>query len=507
MFDVRRVVGLSAGVALAVALAGPVIARPMDPTITPLTRLTQPPRPDTFDELVSRLDPAMAENRLEDALAIASAITAHPDFPLASDATRLAATYLIGLLNLELGHPDAAVTPLVTATTMNGATADHWIARIDAQERTGDRITAAHSLAEMIARFPGVATRLDPTYLIYMATDPDPAMGLELRAALLNSDWHDPAESVAWLLHVDELLASGALDRARAVVARITDPKDLVQIHAVHRYDRLTADLPPLDIPAVFAAALAEHRREASAPDADLQAYQTLAFALFARGQLTEALTATDTALALPDAEVGSETWRSRTWVMDTRARVLMALGRGNDAAVQSQAAAARIEAGSTDLSQAINLGWLYLRLDRNAEALATTTGVDESAGATFDVMLTVQVRACAATALGDGPTAEAAYAFLADNWRVAPRAVMDALLCRGDVDGAAAVMVRRLEDADLAITAFAELHTYLPAPDPTPFDTRLVDGDAIIAARPDVMAARDRIGRLFSIPILAGLS
>ena len=505
MIDLRKAPGLSFAVAMAMALSGPVAARPVDPTTAPPARLTPPASPVALDDLISRLNPAVVENRLEDALAIATAIAAHSDFPLASDPTRLAVIYLIGVLNLELDQPGAALAPLVTTTGMNGATTDHWIARIDAEERTGDRTSAARSLAEMIRRFPGAATELDPTYLIYRAIDPDPEMGFALRAALLNSDWRHPADSMVWLQHVDELLVLGEIDRARGVTERITAPTDLIQLYALHRYDALTADLAPLDISAELAAALDADRFAAQAPDAGIDAYKTLGFAFFARARLDEALATTDAALALPEAEAGTDAWRDRTWVMDTRARTLMALGRRDEAAVQSLAAAARFEEGRKDLSQTINLGWLFLRLDRNAEALATTESVDESADATFDVMLTIQIRACAATALGDAPVAEAAYAYLAANWRVAPRAVMDAVLCRGDVDGAAVRMVQRLDDPDLSAEALSELHHYLPPPAPTPFDARLNAGDAAIAARPEVIAARDRVGRVFSIPTLGG--
>lgn len=508
MIDVRKALGPSVGLSmgLAVILAGPAIARPLDPTTRPPAGFGQPVGPETLDDAVARLNLALSEGRREDGLAIVEVISTRADFPMASDQVRLATFYLIGILNLEMNRPGAAVAPLVTATGMTGATAQHWIRRIDAEERSGNGTAAAHSLAQLIRQFPEALEDMDPGYPLYLATDPDmdPAAGVDLRAALFDSNWHHTAESTVWGLQVDDLLALGEIDQARRVLERISEPSDLIRIRALHRYDVLTNDLPPIDIPHLLARDLEADRLGVATPNPEIGAYKTLAFALFSRGQLSEALTTTDVALARPEPDAGTAAWRDRTWLMDTRARTLMALGRGDEAAVQSQAAAARIEEGRADLSQTINLGWLYLRLDRNADAMATTVKVDENAEATFDTMLTIQIRACAASALGDGPAAEAAYAYLAANWRVAPRAVMDALLCRGDVDGAAAVMVQRLDDPELAATALAELHHHLPAPAPTPFDTRLIAGDAIIAARPDVIAARDRVGRLFHIPTLA---
>lgn len=505
MFRMHKILGVSA--ALAVTLSGPLVARSMDPTAKPPALTGQVVSPDSYDSLTDRLQPALAEERWADALAILKAMAAHPDFPLVNADARLATFYLTGILSLELDRPEAAVATLVTATGMRGATADHWFRRIEAENRSGDRTAATRSLIQMLQRFPASLSDVSRLYMLQQATDPnlDKAAGFELRATLLAADWHDDAESSVWMIHIDELMDQGETDRARTVARRVTSPPDVIQLHAMRRYDPLTADSPPINIESLMATALTQKRLKVIAPDADLAAYSSLSYALFNRGELVEALATADTALALPEPAAGTDAARDRVWIMDTRARTLMALGRYEEAVTQMQAAAARHEEGGVNVSQTINLSWLYLRLNRNAEALALMAGFDESTASPFGAMQAAQIRACAATALSGGAAAETAYAYLASHWRDAPRAAIDALLCRDDIDGAAAVMIKRLEDPDLAADALSELHQYLPSPAPTPFDARLNAGDAAMAAMPEVIAARDRVGRVFSVPTLGG--
>jgi tetratricopeptide (TPR) repeat protein len=505
MFLMRRFLGVS--FALAMTLSGPALAGPMDPTTSPPGRTGQAADPDSYGALTDRLQPALTEERWADALAILKAMATHADFPLVNADARLATFYLTGILSLELDRPEAAVAPLVAATNMSGATPNHWFRRIEAENRSGDRTGATNSLAQMLQRFPAALNDVSPRYMLQQATDPDldKAVGFELRATLFAADWHDEAESLVWMIHIDELLARDETDRARTVARRVTSPSAVIQLHAMRRYDPLTADSPPIDIEAMMATALAELRLKVAAANADLAAYSGLSAALFNRGELAEALATTDTALAGPDPEAGTDAARDRVWIMDTRARTLMALGRYDEAVAQMQTASTRNREGGVNVSQTINLSWLYLRVNRNAEALALMAGFDRSTASPFGVMQAVQIQACAASALGDGAAAETAYVYLASHWHDAPRAAIEALLCREDIDGAAAIMVRRLDDPDLAAQALSDLHHYLPPPAPTPFDARLSAGDAAMAVRPEVIAARDRVGRVFSVPTLGG--
>lgn len=464
---------------------------------------------EPFGEIVSRMILALREERAEDALALAKGLSTHPDFAGQPLQVRRGVWHVIGALNVDLGRYEAALEPLRTAARMPGAEADIWFALINAENRAGHRDAAARSVIEMVRLIPSALESLSDRYVYQLAWDKDvPAdVRFELREALWDADWSPDSPSGFWLAYIDGLLERGRMDRALEVLPRVTSPSSRLQLHALHRYDDLRARAgdPAFDIDAAFAADLASDRAAAAAPDADLEDRSTLASSLMMAGHYDEALTVADAALALPRPTKDSEDWGTYTWVMDTRSRVLMMLGRPDEALAQMRQASQRIEGEDENVSQTINLGWLYLRMGRNAEAMAAVADIGEDDASPFGVMQATEVTACAAQALGDVTAANKAHAYLVEHWRDAPLALYESLACRGDTDGMAALMIRRLEDPELAEAALAELHTHLRASNPTAFDARMIALNEAVASRPDVVAARDRVGRVLTIPSLSG--
>ena len=177
-----------------------------------------------------------------------------------------------------------------------------------------------------------------------------------------------------------------------------------------------------------------------------------------------------------------------------------MALGRTDEAIDQMRIAAARAEGEGVNVSQTINLGWLYLRAGRNDEAIAVASTVPEESVSPFGRMQAVQVRACAAAAVAD-PTTDSAYAYLAEHWRDAPVAAYDALACRGDEDAMAALLLAMLDDPEHAASAVELMHAYLPEGHRTAFDQRMAVHSANVLARPEIVAATGRVGRILTVP------
>lgn len=165
------------------------------------------------------------------------------------------------------------------------------------------------------------------------------------------------------------------------------------------------------------------------------------------------------------------------------------------------QAAAKRDEGGGSNVSQTINLGWFYLRIGDNARAIATVKTLDPETASGYGVMQAMNVRACAAQAMGDQATAAPAFAHMEQNWRDAPLAWVDAQACRGDADGAADTLLLILEDEKLADSGVGILHHYQINQRSTAYDRRIGDVLTAAYARPDVVAARDRVARAFTLP------
>ena len=100
-----------------------------------------------------------------------------------------------------------------------------------------------------------------------------------------------------------------------------------------------------------------------------------------------------------------------------------------------------------------------------------------------------------------DQVTAAPAFAHMEQNWRDAPLTWVEAQACRGDSDGAADTLLLILADEALADSAVATLHRYEVNQTATDYDRRVGEVLAVAYARPDVVAARDRIARALTVP------
>lgn len=484
------------------ALSGDLAAPPArDPTTVLRTQ--------SITDLRRALGLAIQERRLEDALPLAKALSVHPEFSAEPEPIRLATLYLIGLINLDLERPADAVAPLIAATALPGAEQAHWMSRLDAQARSRDLNGASATLVLMLDRYPEVHSELSDVFMTQLAggAQTDKANAAALRMALYRSSWRYEHASWLWVLLVDDLIEAGQGAEAVPVLARITSPGARMEMASLRRYDgvRAAARAPAFDALAAFATDLDRLRGAAKKADATFEARSDFIDGLFSRGQYDEALTLADDVLAEAAPEAASEDAEAYTWVMDARARILMALGHPDEAIEQQRAAAARTENGEPNISQTINLGWLYVRTGRNAEALTAVADIGEDDASPFGLMQAVQVRACAALGLGDAAVAEPAFAYLAEHAADAPGAYYEALACRGDAEAMAALLLGQFDDPETVDSAVTSMHAYLAPSNPTAVDSRLAAMDAAVRARPEIVAARDRVGRRFTVPTLAG--
>ena len=486
---------MSAPAPAAAPASSPVLAR------TPQTAPTK-----AIADLWAQLGAAINTEDAPAALALSKLIADHPDFEREPLARRQALRNLLGLLYAGEGQYAAALPYLIESSEREGASVNIWFNRIGAHAGVDDMTGAARAMITLLDRHPEVIEDLAADYILQLEANPDvdPEAAFALRSALRDSGWRARYDSGVWVRLVDDLLERDRLEEAVPLVERVSSSGALLQLHAMRRYDvlRAAAGMPDLDIAAILDAELEAQRVEAAAPGAPYEARVAYASSLHTRGRLEQALAATESVLALPPPEAGSDDDRALTWIMDTRARVLMDLGRIEEAVVQMQAAAKRDEGlGGANVSQTINLGWFYLRAGDNARAIATVKTVDPDMATGYGVMQAMHVRGCAAEAMGDQATAAPAFSHMAQNWRDAPLTWVEAQACRGDADGAADTLLLILADETLADSGVGTLHGYQVMQRATDYDRRVGEVLAAAYARPDVVAARDRVARAFTIP------
>lgn len=457
--------------------------------------------------IADKLQRAIENDRYDDALVFAKALTVHPDFASLPPEGQARVHYVVGVLHLQAGRPAAALPHLTLATEARGATLRQWMMRLDATTAIRDRDETARTLAVVLTRFPEAKDELFADFVLQMAGSPeiDRDAAFAVRLALLRSGWSHNEDSAIWVKLVDDLMERGRGAEAGPVIARVTAPANRMQLFAMRRYDAVRPADATFDIDAAYAADLQLDRERAEETGATVEDRNAYVMALRGRGRFDEALVVADRILSAPppdaEADPGAESYL--TWAMGARAYVLMALGRYDEAVEQARAAALRTEYGQPNVSQTINLGGMLLRLERYAEARDAVAAVPEDQVSAYGRMQALEIRACALHALSDDAAAAPLFTRLDADWRDAPNATYAALACRGDEDGMARLMIEMLADARHQETGVAYMHRYLDSTPVSDFERRMTARHFAVIARPEVVAARDAVARVYDIPVI----
>lgn len=493
MFSTLVLVGLAA---LSADLAPPRVGAPV-----------QAAAADDMAAIYNKLQRAIDDDRHDDALGFAKAMVAHPTFADLPPEGQGLIHHLVGVLLLEAGRPAAALPSLTLATDSPGATLQHWMMRLGATSAVRDQDETARIMAVMLTRFPGAKDEILDDFILQMAGSPevDRDVAFALRLALLRSGWSHNEDSWIWVKLVDDLMARGRGDETGPVIARVTAPANRMQLFAMRRYDAVRPADATFDVGPAYAADLELDRIRAEAPGATIEDRNAYAKALRARGRFDEALAVADQILSAPppDEEAEPERDFDLTWAMDTRAHILLALGRHDEAIEQARTAAARTEYGQPNVSQTINMGSMLLRLERYAEARDAVAPIQPDQVSAYGLMQALQIRACAARALSDEVAASDLLTHLDGKWRDAPNAAYAALACRGDEDGMARLLMQMLADAEHQESGVAYMHRYLDATPVSDFDRRMTERHHRVIARPEVVAARDAVARVYDVPVV----
>jgi tetratricopeptide (TPR) repeat protein len=292
-----------------------------------------------------------------------------------------------------------------------------------------------------------------------------------------------------------ELLAeSGDAAAARPIIAGLHNVSNLAQASLDTRFrDFLPKEI---DFRAAAEAELTRDREQMAIHPDRLDAVVAVAGDLRRLGRPQEAL---DVLLAagpgLAEAGAFKDLEETVSWYWDALGRAYNMLGR-YDAMVESfRKGSAGTENGVPNVSQVLNLAGAQLEFRRGDEALGTlAVFADGRKSSPYGEMVMRYARGCA-YALADRPTEAAAdLAFAREHEKDNPGALSGLLLCMGDLDGAAAAFIRRLDDPTQRAAALLQLSEYdepVAARPPDPVDSRLPE----LKARTDIQAAILRAG------------
>ena len=319
---------------------------------------------------------------------------------------------------------------------------------------------------------------------------------------VLAADAYRPEEPFAsndyYRVEYAHILADkGDLAGAKALVLKLDSP-DAIERASVDARLRTAFSGDP-DLRSLVERRLVSDRAILAAHKDLLSAVVETASDLRLLGRYQEALALIDSVGArIDDPSAFSDRDDRLPWWSDVRARTLLALGRYDEAVAVYRKAAAGKEQGSLDVSQVINLAEYQNATGHGADALETLKAfADPGRGVSpYGEMEMRFARVCALALTHRAVDGAADLDFMRAHELDHPRALFDTLACMGDLDGAAAAVIRRLDDPARREDALLQLADYDAPPAALAADPVTSRLDAI-KHRPDVAAAIARAGGL----------
>jgi tetratricopeptide (TPR) repeat protein len=398
---------------------------------------------------------------------------------------------------------DRAYAHALRGSALFGSNDGLWRTRL-ALELATKRYDAAVTTAEAMAQDRPAALNLFPSRWLWqlqrMLKD-DGKAALRLRLVkILAADFYAPDDSSEStdslrLLYAGLLVDKGDSAGARTAVARLSSPTPLIEASLD---PRLRGFVPPgTDVRAAAEAELVRLQAAIGRHPDRLDPRIDAAGVLVQLGRPQQAATLlNEVALRIDDPAAFTDRDDKLSWWWDSLSRAYARLGRYDDAVAAFAKGAAIDEGGALNVSQVINLASLQIRFGHGDAALTTLAAFDDPkrTGSPYGEMELRWARGCARAVAGHPADAAADRAYAAAHEKDNPAALGGLLLCLGDMDGAASVLIRRLDDPDRRAAALADLSDYDDPPVALPPDPRASRLKAL-KARADVRAAIARAG------------
>lgn len=405
----------------------------------------------------------------------------------------------------------------VIASELPEAGFPDWDGRYDAAVRLQDSEDAVRSITTIARRWPESLGGYDNVHIRRLALGAGDAKAgddsrMQLLEALYTANWkidYGVEPSALWSELVRLLMEQGNLQRATEVSRRITEPRGILALRVDNRFDALVrADPARFEMSAAIDRNLTEWQALAQRYPAKLAATCELADRYLDFGRSEESLSLMNevierVAQGKPSASVYEDLNEKRNWIYDTRARALMQLGRWSEAERESRQAAALLEEGHPNVSNAINLAFFYVGFGRSSEALKAlgprlVKGSDVSSYGAMQVRFVLHA---AALARKDARAARESLDYMREHQSDAVKTYEESLLVAGNLNEAAGLLTRRLKDPALRAEALADVQEYRE-PALSPLDRKIREGWRSLRERSDVRAAVAEVGRIEQFPL-----
>lgn len=447
---------------------------------------------------------AIQANDLDLATRVLDELLASASFPALTSDQRYWTTLLAGSVASDQRRYDDAKRLLIAATSFKQASEKAWLGRLDVALQLNDSADAALSVEHISRRWPESVGDLNEYAIHEIARNlGKPGRETAYRTfleSLFDAGWM-PAETIPdsyWVDLAGLLVANKQLPKAIQVALRVDDPHDIVAMRVDRRFDVIAKKQPGIfDIDrAIERTAEKDEERVKKNPGllAPLVRRQSSLFDVL---QFERVIEIADRVIGSLDGNEGSKVYKDfdarYVWILDQRAQALAKLGEWDEAVRQREKAARRPEHGGMNVSQVINLADLYNALGRANDAREAIGEIGQMSP--YGRMQLEMVRLRAATTLGDEKAAADSLTFLREHRDEAIGTWQEALLCSGDIEGAAKLLVERLQQDGRRSSALLSVQNWAEAAMTPQLKKRSELWKSLIA-RPEVQAAIQKVGR-----------
>lgn len=466
--------------------------------------------------LINQANEKLTSKDWRGAEALLKQISEDEGFSLLDDEAQQSVLYFLASTAYQNKDDETAMQAIRRACSFAQATADDWNLRFWIAVRRQDDDDMVSSFTTIAEKWPASLADFEDETVHYVVDKAKtlPA-GAERRTHILQvlfaAKW-SPAKSSAdtadflWIDLVRAYLDRHDLVQARAVAAAITRPEVIVEMRIEKTFDVITTAEPArFDVGDAYSQAVARARARMAAHPELLDAVVDLAEILEKKDKADEALAILDEALARthrgkpPFTDIDDKL----NWAYNARADALLSLNRIDEGIAQYVEAAHSSEYGNTNVSQTINLADMYFTLGRPKEALATLANFKGKASP-YGQMAFEEARACSYGQLHDTANLASSMAYLRAHSADAPGVMIDALMCAGDIEGAANAIVSQLNDPDQRSATLLRLQIFADPRHPatkSDFERTMEAGLDALRARADVQAAVAKVGRIEHLP------
>ncbi len=403
---------------------------------------------------------------------------------------------------LDVGREDDAYAYLVRGTALKSASDDLWVLRF-AVEVHQKKYSAAISTLEGLTRTRKTAVHLLPR-------DQIGALGRGLRVAkdkplearflqIVSAPDFTP-DSPFWQrdyfrFQLAALLKDdGRVEDAHALIRQIDDPDILIMVGLDPRFRAIATK--SLDVRAAMERELARDQQLSKAYPALLEGYLQQVQDLRRLGRDNDALALLESARTRTGlVRQFSDQDDSLSWYWNERGYVLASLGNKEDAILSLSRGGVTLEGGELNVSQVINLAQLQVEFGLGRDAIETLEvfRVSKRRISPFGELEMRAMRVCAHSLVGSLSEASEDIAYARAHEQDNAQAASLLLICAGDQDAAAAILIRTLDDPDQRAAALENLSEFekLGSKRGDFFDRQL----ARISNRSDVADAIERAG------------